>query len=49
MHKFQLYAQLVIATLIGALLFGHLPDLPALVGILIISAACVVIAMSGRR
>lgn len=45
----MLYAQLVIATLMGALLFGHIPDLPALVGILIISAAGVVIAMSGRR
>ncbi len=45
----MLYAQLVVATLIGALLFGHVPDLPALVGILVISAAGVVIAMSGRR
>lgn len=45
----MLYAQLVIATLVGALLFGHLPDLPALVGILVISAAGVVIAITGRR
>ncbi|HRQ59501.1 MAG TPA: DMT family transporter [Azoarcus taiwanensis] len=45
----MLYAQLVIATLVGALLFGHIPDLPALVGILVISAAGAVIAINGRR
>jgi len=44
-----LYAQLVIATLVGALLFGHIPDLPALVGILIIASAGAAIALDSRR
>lgn len=45
----MLYAQLVIATIVGALLFGHVPDLPALAGILVIAVSGAVIAMSGRR
>lgn len=45
----MLYAQLVIATGVGALLFGHFPDLPALIGILIIAVSGAVIAMNGRR
>lgn len=44
-----LYAQLVIATLLGALLFGHVPALPALVGILVIAGAGAVIALDSRR
>ncbi|AMO36546.1 DMT family transporter [Thauera humireducens] len=44
-----LYAQLVIATFVGALLFGHIPDLPALTGILIIAGAGAVIALDGQR
>lgn len=44
-----LYAQLIIATVFGALLFGHVPALPALVGILIIACAGAVIALDSRR
>jgi drug/metabolite transporter (DMT)-like permease len=44
-----LYAQLVIATFVGALLFGHIPDLPALTGILIIAGAGAIIALDSRR
>ena len=44
-----LYAQLVIATVVGAVLFGHLPDLPALTGILVIAGAGAVIALDSRR
>lgn len=44
-----LYAQLVLATLVGGILFGHIPDGLALTGILIIATAGAIIALDSRR
>lgn len=44
-----LYIQLVWATLVGFLVFGHVPDGAALAGILTIAAAGAIIALDSRR
>lgn len=44
-----LYIQLVWATLVGVLVFGHVPDGAALAGILTIAAAGAIIALDSRR
>lgn len=43
------YAQLVWATLLGLVVFGHWPDLPALAGIVVIAASGIMVALSERR
>ena len=44
-----LYLQLVWATLLGWLVFDHLPDLPAIVGMLIIGASGLSLAIGRRK
>lgn len=44
-----IYLQLVWATLLGALVFGHWPDLPALAGILVIVGSGLYLAFAARR
>lgn len=44
-----LYVQLIWATLLGWLVFAHLPDLPAIVGMLVIGASGLMLALAERR
>ena len=44
-----LYSQLIWATLLGWLVFDHLPDLPTVVGMLIIGVSGLSLAVRGRR
>jgi drug/metabolite transporter (DMT)-like permease len=44
-----LYVQLIWATLLGWLVFSHLPDLPAIVGMLVIGASGLMLALAERR
>jgi drug/metabolite transporter (DMT)-like permease len=41
--------QLIWATLLGWLVFSHLPDLPAVIGMLIIGASGLMLALAERR
>jgi len=43
-----LYVQLIWATLLGGLVFSHLPDLPAIVGMGVIGASGLWLALGGR-
>ena len=44
-----LYVQLIWATLLGWLVFAHLPDLPAVTGMAIIGASGLTLALAGRH
>jgi drug/metabolite transporter (DMT)-like permease len=44
-----LYVQLIWATLLGWLVVSHLPDLPAVIGMLIIGASGLMLALAERR